>query len=678
MRTIERSPAWLDSLNPQQREAVTHGDGPLLVVAGAGSGKTRTLAYRVAHLVAQGVPPERVLLLTFTRRAAGAMLERAALAVRGGEAIARRAWGGTFHAIGNRLLRIHGRAAGLEPDFTIIDHSDAEDLMDILRHQLGLSKTGGRFPRKGTCLAIYSRRVNGGDDLTTVLRKHFPWCAQWEGELRSLFRAYAERKLEQRVLDYDDLLLYWYHLSQDGPLGDLIGGGFDHILVDEYQDTNVLQAGILAGMRRELRNITVVGDDAQSIYGFRSATPRNMLDFPAQFPGATTVLLEQSYRSTPPILETANRVIGQARERYSKRLWSARTGGQQPELLSCLDENRQDEAVIRHVLKHYEQGIPLRKQAVLFRAASHSASLELALARRGIPFCKYGGLRFLEAGHVKDLLAFLRILENPRDGTAWFRALQLLNGVGPATAAAALGHVAASGHDPASLSTFPAPPAAREEIAGLCALMADLSSTPETAPSVLIDHVRRFYGPLLERRYDDAEARASDLEHLSRLAEGHGSLSQFLADLTLDPPASTGDLAGPPTLDEDWLVLSTIHSTKGLEWDVVFLIHAADGFLPSDMATGAADEIEEELRLTYVALTRARDFLYVSWPLRYYHRPPTASDAHSYAQLCRFFTPEVVESMDQPAPPMPEEAGPSSDPRYASRDIAARIRDLWA
>ncbi|MDP6107605.1 MAG: ATP-dependent helicase, partial [Candidatus Brocadiia bacterium] len=330
MRTIERSPAWLDSLNPQQREAVTHGDGPLLVVAGAGSGKTRTLAYRVAHLVAQGVPPERVLLLTFTRRAAGAMLERAALAVRGGEAIARRAWGGTFHAIGNRLLRIHGRAAGLEPDFTIIDHSDAEDLMDILRHQLGLSKTGGRFPRKGTCLAIYSRRVNGGDDLTTVLRKHFPWCAQWEGELRSLFRAYAERKLEQRVLDYDDLLLYWYHLSQDGPLGDLIGGGFDHILVDEYQDTNVLQAGILAGMRRELRNITVVGDDAQSIYGFRSATPRNMLDFPAQFPGATTVLLEQSYRSTPPILETANRVIGQARERYSKRLWSARTGGQQP------------------------------------------------------------------------------------------------------------------------------------------------------------------------------------------------------------------------------------------------------------------------------------------------------------------------------------------------------------
>lgn len=671
---------FLDELNPEQRRAVTHGAGPLLIVAGAGTGKTRTLAYRVAHLIATGTDPTRILLLTFTRRAAEEMLKRASSVVARGTTATGRVWGGTFHATANRLLRLYAKAAQLDRDFTVMDQGDAEDMMDLVRHDLDLASREKRFPRKATCLAIYSRSVNGAEDLAAVLTRHFPWCAEWEEDLRALFREYVRRKQKQRVLDYDDLLLYWAALVRDPALSADLSARFDHLLVDEYQDTNPLQAGILAGMRRGNPNITVVGDDAQSIYGFRAATVRNMLDFPRRFPGTTLVTLEQNYRSVAPILKTTNRVIAQAKERYTKDLWSERREGARPRLVTCRDERDQDEHVIAHVLEHYEAGIPLCEQAVLFRAGHLSDSLEIELTRRGIPYQKYGGLRFLEAAHVKDLVAFLRILENPRDEMAWFRALQILDGVGPSTAARALGHVALHRFDPRSLRDFTAPPAAREGIDALAGLFDDLLGKGSIPPSAQVERIRRFYQPFLERIYENPGARARDLDSLERIADGYRSRTRFLVDLQLDPPTSTADLAGPPRKDEDWLVLSTIHSAKGCEWKTVQLIHAADGFLPSDLATGSSEEIEEELRLTYVALTRAKDFLYVLWPLRYYHRRYALGDAHVFAQPSRFLTPDVLETMDREG--IDPEAGPDpkGDPSFlapTTLDIAELLRRRW-
>lgn len=669
--------SWLEELNPQQREAVTYGNGPLLVVAGAGSGKTRTLAYRVAHLISQGVSPQRILLLTFTRRAANEMLKRAASVVKNGASVTNQVWGGTFHAFANRILRMYSQAADLSPDFTVIDRTDAEDLLDVIRNDLAFSQKTSRFPRKNTCLAIYSRRVNGEEELETVLKRDYPWCEMWVEELKALFREYVNRKQQQNVLDYDDLLLYLYYLLQNDEAAESIGGRFDYILVDEYQDTNKIQADILIGMRRQSNNIMVVGDDAQSIYGFRSATIRNMLDFPKQFPGTNTIALEQNYRSIQPILDTTNQVIAQAHERYSKDLWSDRKGEQRPVLITCVDENHQDDEVIRLVLEHYEQGIPLHKQAVLFRAASHSNSLELTLTRKNIPFHKYGGLRFLEAAHIKDLISFLRILENPRDEIAWFRVLQLLNGVGPVTAASVFEHIQSNGFGHSAIASFKAPIAARKELAELGDLLSDLSKMGDDNPGVQIERIGQFYRPILWRNYENAEPRENDIEYLSLLAAGYSSRRQFLTDLILDPPTSTGDFAGPPIKDEDWLILSTIHSAKGLEWDAVYLIHAADGCLPSDMSTGSDQEIEEELRLTYVAMTRARDFLYVLWPQRYYLRPFGLSEKHNYAQCSRFFTDEVMSTMDEVATGQTPRHEDTSAMISSKDDIAKRIRYMW-
>lgn len=668
---------WLHNLNPAQKEAVTHGDGPLLVVAGAGSGKTRTLAYRVSYLIQNNVKPERILLLTFTRRAAEEMLKRASSVIPAGSAATSRIWGGTFHSIANRLLRIYAKPAGLSSDFTIMDRSDAEDLLDVIRNELAFSQKERRFPRKATCLSIYSRRVNGNLDLETILKREYPWCQMWQKELNTLFRAYVDRKQSQNVLDYDDLLLYLYHLLQDKKMAEAIGGRFDHILVDEYQDTNRIQSGILVGMRHQNSNIMAVGDDAQSIYGFRSATIRNMLDFPKHFPGARIITLEQNYRSIETILETTNRVIAQAKDRYSKDLWSTREGGQRPQLITCSDEHHQDDVLITQVLEHYEQGIPLHQQAVLFRASHHSNSLELALTRRNIPFRKYGGLRFLEAAHIKDLLAFLRIVENPHDEIAWFRVLQLLKGVGPVTAANAFQYVLNNGNDPSIITTFKAPTSAEKGMQRLGRLFEDLIHMDSNYVGAQIDRILQFYRPLLPHLYENPEMRANDIEHLAHLASKHRSRQRFLTDLVLDPPITTGDLAGPPVKDEDWLVLSTIHSAKGLEWDAVYLFHAADGNIPSDMATGSDAEIEEELRLTYVALTRAKDFLYVLWPLRYHSRPSSTSDGHVYAQCCRFFTSNVVKSMDEVNSRKMSDDEDSTISMEPSQNISARIRNMW-
>ncbi len=644
---------WLNELNPQQREAVTYGDGPLLVIAGAGSGKTRTLAYRVAYLVERGIPPESILLLTFTRRAAEEMLRRAERITAQSTPFVGKVWGGTFHATANRLLRMYHQKVDLPRNFTIMDQSDAEDLMDVVKHDLGYHSRDKRFPRKSTCLSIYSRLVNGTDSLEGILMRYFPWCLKWQDDLERIFKHYILRKRQQGVLDYDDLLLYWERLLRDEEMAHAMSERFSHILVDEYQDTNPIQARILMGMRRYNTNIMVVGDDAQSIYGFRAATVKNILDFPKHFPGTHIVKLEQNYRSVMPILHATNKLISQAKSLFNKELWSERKEGNRPKLITCKDEFQQSKYVIERILHHYEEGIPLHRQAVLFRAGHHSDTLEVELVRANIPYHKFGGMKFLEAAHVKDLLCFLRVVENPRDEIAWFRVLKMMRGIGKATASKVVQHVAANDDDPRTIRTFKGTAAARESMEKLARLIDLLLKEENKAPAVQVSLIREFYEPLMEEMYENPHARRNDLEHLEEIASRYPDRRRFLTELTLDPPSSTSDFGTEADREKDYLVLSTIHSAKGCEWDVVILINAADGLLPSEMSFGSEEELEEELRLTYVAMTRAKDHLYVTWPMRCYHRQ--FSDRHNYMQLCRFLTEEVCDAFDVTRIAPPEE-----------------------
>jgi DNA helicase-2/ATP-dependent DNA helicase PcrA len=640
--------SWARGLNPAQLEAVSIDAGPALVVAGAGTGKTLTLACRVARLIESGVPPGRILLLTFTRRAAREMLERARRMA--GDASTEKVWGGTFHAVANRLLRLRGRAVGVHPDFTVMDQADAADVMNLIRDDLGLGQRGRRFPRKDTLATIYSRTVNTGVRLADTVERWFPWCKDDVDGIRQIYQRYTAGKRRQNLLDYDDLLLHWCALARSTGLS----GMFDHILVDEYQDTNAIQAEILQHMSRDAIGLMVVGDDAQAIYSFRAATVLNILQFPADFPGAGVVKLEQNYRSTTPILAVSNAVISLSPHRHEKTLWSDRPGRRRPELLTCQDEAEQSEAVCRRVLAHREEGVALKRQAVLFRAAHHSDALEVELARRNIPFVKYGGLKFLEAAHVKDALALLRLLENPYDEVSWFRVLQLVEGIGPAAARKIMQELGVRGEhgtEPSPLRRFldgspESQPFPSEELFVLRSTLADCLGSASGASGDL-ERINRFLQPVVQGRYRNPRERHRDLDQLALLASGYPTRARFITELTLDPPSSTGDLAGPPLLDEDYLVLSTMHSAKGLEWDVVHIIHAADGIVPSDMATGHPDEIEEERRLLYVAMTRAKEMLHVYFPLRYYHRPRGLEDGHNYAQLTRFLPPSIQELFDR-------------------------------
>jgi DNA helicase-2/ATP-dependent DNA helicase PcrA len=669
----------LSGLNEQQRSAATFGNDPLLIIAGAGTGKTNTLAHRVACLIDGGINPGRILLLTFSRRAAAEMGRRvetilASGASKSASAAGSRIWGGTFHSVANRLLRVHCKSMGLGENFTVIDRSDTEDLLNEVRSEIGLDKGNVRFPRKATCLSIYSRCVNAQEPIDATLRGHFPWCNGFDDDLKRLFQAYVAGKQEQNILDYDDLLLYWFHLMQEPSLAEEVSRRFDAVLVDEYQDTNALQATILQKLCPEGHGLTVVGDDAQSIYSFRAATVHNILDFPKAYPAATVLKLEQNYRSVQPILDATNAVIAMCPHRYNKDLFSHRTSRQKPRLVNLVDEDQQCDYVIRRCLEHLEAGIPLKKQAVLFRAAHHSDALEVELSRRNIPFVKYGGLKFLEAAHVKDVLSILRLAENPRDTTSAFRVLQLLDGVGPAHARRAIAHLAASGHSLESWERFLPPPAATGQWAAFVGMLQRIA--PDTLPlSEQVAQVRQFYAPVLERRYDQSQVRARDIEQLEQIARNFGSRSQMLSDLTLDPPASTQDLSGPPLREEDYLILSTIHSAKGCEWDCVYVIHAADGNIPSDMSTGDAEQVEEERRLFYVALTRAKDFLEVCFPLRYYQKK--WSDRHSYAQLTRFLPEGILERFERVSldPKLPK-----ADQAFAgpSVDVRRKVASMWA
>jgi DNA helicase-2/ATP-dependent DNA helicase PcrA len=669
-------------LNAAQRRAVTAADRPLLIIAGAGTGKTQTLVHRVAALILRGADPRRILLLTFARRAAQEMTRRAArLLDRRASTGASLPWAGTFHAIANRLLRHHALEIGLDPAFTLLDREDSVDLLDRLRHERGLSRTERRFPRKGTCLAIYSSAVNTQESLRSVLETRFPWCLEWEDELRGLFAAYVDVKASSAVLDYDDLLLYWFHMMSDEAIARRIGDLFDHVLVDEYQDTNSLQADILKRLKPSGGGVTVVGDDAQAIYSFRAAKVGNILAFPEQYdPPADVVTIEQNYRSTEPILAAANAVIALATERYEKRLFSARAGGERPTLATVGGEAEQVEYVVGRILETREAGVPLRRQAVLFRTAHHSDALEVELGRRNIPYVKFGGLRFLEAAHVKDTIACLRWAENPRDGLAAFRVAQLLPGMGPRLAHRLVTDVARSTAPlPQTLAMFEPPAAARDDWPAFAELYARLgdAAVPWAAQLGL---VVRWYEPHLARLYDDARVRLGDLEQLEQLAAAAPSRERFLSDLTLDPPQATGAEAGAPHLDEDHLILSTIHSAKGQEWDAVYILNAADGCIPSDLATGHPAEIEEERRLLYVAMTRARNSLALIHPLRFFIRQQARlGDRHVFTPRTRFIPDAILDKFERVVPGRDDRGAaltPSS--RRPRVDVAGRLRATWA
>ncbi|MES2936150.1 MAG: ATP-dependent helicase [Pseudomonadota bacterium] len=688
-------PDPLASLNAQQREAATHGTGdtqddtrPLLVIAGAGSGKTNTLAHRVATLIRHGADPQRLMLLTFSRRAAQEMERRAgsvlakALGLQGAtHAPPNLPWSGTFHGIGARLLREYAPRIGLAENFTIHDRGDSEDLMGLVRHEIGLADSKKRFPLKGTCLGIYSRVLNTREPLVKVLQDLYPWCTQWEAELKKLFGAYVEAKQQQNVLDYDDLLLFWAETMAEPALAAEIGARFDHVLVDEYQDTNRLQAEIIVAMKPSGQGVTVVGDDAQSIYSFRGATVRNILDFPSQFSQpARVVTLERNYRSTQPILDASNAVIAAARERHAKTLFTDKASSRKPQLVLVPDEAQQARWVAEEVLRRREEGATLKSQAVLFRASHHSAALELELARRNIPFLKFGGLKFLEAAHVKDLLAVLRFAHNPRGRMAGFRAVQLVPGIGPATATRLLDAVGESAEPPQALQQFVPPAPARDEWAPFAQLHAQLCDKDTAWPADL-ELAKAWYLVQLERLYDDAPARKLDIEQLARLAAGYTSRERFLTELTLDPPDATSAESGAPSRDEDYLILSTIHSAKGQEWKAVHVLNVVDGCIPSDMATGSADDIEEERRLLYVAMTRAKEHLHLVVPQRFYITQQAGGgggDRHVYAGRSRFISEAMAAQFEQVCWPEAAAVAPrGAQPQAPVLHVRDRARAAW-
>ncbi len=684
-------PAYLERLNEAQRRAVQFGadgaDGeenrPLLVIAGAGTGKTNTLAHRVAHLLARGADPGRILLLTFSSRAADEMARRVTRICREAPYPSRGAalslsWSGTFHSVGARLLREYAGRIGIDPGFTIHDREDSADLMNLVRHELGDSAKARRFPMKGTCLAIYSAVVNTRRSLGEVLRTDFPWCAEWEAELKRLFGAYVQAKQSQRVLDFDDLLLYWEHLAQEPQLARELGERFDHVLVDEYQDTNRLQAAILLAMKPDGRGLTVVGDDAQSIYAFRGAAVRNILEFPQCFdPPAERIALERNYRSTQPILNAANAVIALASERHDKDLWTERRAGSAPRLVNVRDEAGQADFVAERVLERREAALRLQSQAILFRASHHSARLEVELSRRNIPFVKFGGLKFLESAHVKDVLAVLRWARNPRDRVSGFRAIQLLPGIGPKTAERVLQRCESAGDGSPGLASHPVPDGAAPAWREFAALVEGIGSDAAPWPAVF-EQVCGWYEAQMERMYEDALTRVADIQQLARIAATYPGQQRFLTELTLAPPSASAGEAGAPLLDEDYLILSTIHSAKGREWAAVTVLNAVDGCIPSDLSTGSTAQVEEERRLLYVAMTRARDHLDIVVPQRFHvTNQPGGGDRYVHAVRSRFIPEPVLHHFESISWPEPQREEPPPAIVGERADLPARMRAMW-
>ncbi len=662
----------LERLNEEQRRAVTYEAGPLLVLAGAGTGKTRTLVARAAWLRSRGVPASRILLLTFTRRAADDMLARVAPQV---PAAGDRVCGGTFHAIAHRIIRSHAESFSLPPEFSVLDPADVSDLLDAARADHDLIGSGRRAPRAAVCADIYTRCVNTHRAVAEVVRTGFPWCTDFTQQLAALFRGYVAHKRRHGLVDFDDLLLLWRAALADPVAGETLRGQYDAVLVDEYQDVNTVQADIVRLLAPDGRGLTCVGDDAQAIYGFRGADPAHLRDLGQIYPDLAVIRLTRNYRSSHAVLQLANSVRPQS-EGLELALAADRAAGQAPVLVRCHDEATQAREICARVLEAHESGIELREQAVLVRAAHHSDVLEVELAARGIPFVKYGGLRFTEAAHVKDFLSAARVVANPADDLAWFRLLRLHEGIGPVHARRIIEAIGPA--DPAPLERWPdavaaAPPRARAALTATVTALAEAASLERTADravailAALIDPIRA--------RYPDAGVRIADLQRLADAVASRPSLHEALVELALDPPVSTSDLAGPPRLDQDFLVISTMHSAKGLEWRVVHLPHLVDGAVPSDMALATRPGLAEELRLFYVAVTRARDQLLLYAPLRMHHHRSARDDRHSYAQLTRFLDAAAlarceITDAEPPRPLIPRV------PALAAR-VDAALDDLW-
>jgi len=662
----------LEKLNDEQRQAATHEGGPLLVLAGAGTGKTGTLVARAAWLRSRGVPADRILLLTFTRRAADDIMARVAPAAPAADG---RICGGTFHAVAHRIIRAHAESFSLPPQFSVIDPADVADVLDTLRPDHDLVGTGRRAPRAGVCADIYTRCVNTRTPVADVVRGGFPWCAGFTAQLAGLFRDYVAHKRRHGLVDFDDLLLLWQAALADPAAGPVLRSLFDAVLVDEYQDVNAVQADIVRLLAPDGRGLTCVGDDAQAVYGFRGADPAHLRALAATYPDLAVIRLVRNYRSRAAVLRLAN-VIRPQSSGLELALTADRGGGHAPVLVRCHDEATQAREICARVLEAHESGLDLREQAVLVRAAHHSDVLEIELSARGIPFVKYGGLKFTEAAHVKDFLAAARVVANPSDDLAWFRLLRLHEGIGPAHARRVIDGLRLA--DPAPLERWQAalalaPARSRPALAvTVTALMAAaaLERTADRAGAILaalLDPVRA--------RYPDAAVRIGDLERLADAAAARPSLHEALVELALDPPASSSDLAGPPRLDDDYLVISTMHSAKGLEWPVVHLPHLVDGAVPSDMALSTPAGLAEERRLFYVAVTRARDELYLYAPLRMHHHRMARDDRHSYAPLSRFLDAAALAECEI------TEAAPAAPamPRIAAlaAGVDSALDSLW-
>ena len=666
--------AVLDTLNDDQRRAATYRGGPLLILAGAGTGKTGTLVARAAWLRSQGLQPSRILLLTFTRRAADDMLARAQPS--DGDA-ADRIVGGTFHAVAHRIIRAHSEAFALPPEFSVLDPADTADVLDTLRDVHGLVGTdsGRRTPRAATCAEIYSRCVSTSTGLSEVLSAGYPWCLPFASQLAGLFTDFVGYKRRHGLVDFDDLLLLWRAALADAAAGPALRGLFDAVLVDEYQDVNAVQADIVRLLRPDGEGLTCVGDDAQAIYAFRGADPAHLRALSLTYADLTLIRLSRNYRSRHAVLRLAN-VIRPQHDGLELALTAERGQGQPPLLIRCHDEATQAREICARVLAEHEAGARFCDQAVLVRSANHSDLLELELSARGIPYVKYGGLRFTEAAHVKDFLAAARIVANPADDLAWFRVLRLHEGVGPVLARRVIDMLEIAGREP--LRRWPSAEQVlpRRLASAVGATIrelgkaAELASTAERAAAILA----ALHDPLAAR-YADAAARRADLERLADAAAGSPSLHDALVQLALDPPVSASDLAGRPRLDDDFLVISTVHSAKGLEWPVVHLPQLVDGAVPSDMALTTPSGLEEEQRLFYVAVTRARDRLFLYAPLRMHHHRRGSDDRHSYAQLSRFLDRAALVQCEltDAVPPRPVLVPAAPLAASVDRDLAS----LW-
>ena len=607
---------YAQELNPQQLAAVEVVDGPALVIAGAGSGKTRVLVYRVARLIDMGVDPASILLLTFTRKAAQEMLGRVGLLI-GPQSD--RVMGGTFHSVANVLLRRYGRAIGLEPGFTILDRGDSEDLVNLVRAQTGLTETGKRFPRKKTIADLFSKCANTMQPLEDVLLTEYSHFGEYLGELTKLQEAYESTKRQRQLVDYDDLLTRLRELlTVDEQARQTISAIYRYMLVDEYQDTNRLQADVVRKLAATHENVMVVGDDSQSIYSFRGASFRNIMEFPELFPGTRMFKLEENYRSTQSILALANDILKGATEKYSKTLFTQKGQGERPALVEVIGENSQSRFVAQKILELREEGVPLDEMAVLFRSSFHAFDLEIELTKRDVPFVKRGGFKFLETAHVKDLLAHLRIVHNPLDTVSWNRSLLLVDGVGQKRSRDLLTQLVGSEAPYEVLRQGGGRSALG--LRNLAAALESVGNVEDGSPADQVNRLLEYYYPILKEQYDDYPKRIRDLEHLMVMAERYGALEEFLADVTLEPPNESVTGIEAQDRDDERLVLSTIHSAKGLEWRCVFVIWLVDGRFPSSYSFLTEEELEEERRLLYVAVTRAKQFLYLTFPVQVYDK----------------------------------------------------------